>query len=197
MVEKTIDDYIKDLESREKSVRFLAIMELEERKAKEAVEPLIKSLKNDDSPDLRMHAARALGVIGDASAIDALKDALGNKEEDWRVRQGAAKALGDIGNESTIDALNAASKGDIDAFVRESAREALEKIKNKKNEITPEATVNERGGGGGALGGSPGSENWTPAKGFRSVWNGRIAIRRTRRARNRGGPDRQLQKCPL
>jgi HEAT repeat protein len=56
-----------------------------------AVEPLMGALK-DDNPQVREHAAWALGLKGDHRALEALNAAL--KDENREVRKKAAWALG-------------------------------------------------------------------------------------------------------
>src|SRR5665647_1170548 len=89
-----------------------------------SVEPLFAALKNSDE-NVRYLATYALGLTGDARALDQLRAAL--KECDSGVRAGAAKALGLIGNARAVVWLCAALK-DSDKYVREGAAEALVKI---------------------------------------------------------------------
>jgi HEAT repeat protein len=86
-----------------------------------AVEPLIAPLKHGDR-DVRWEAAKVLGQIGDAAAMDALIAAL---EDGW-VREGAARALGEIGA-SAIEPLSAALK-DQDRGLRKAATEVLDGV---------------------------------------------------------------------
>ena len=60
-----------------------------------AVEPLIAALRGQNA-SVRMHAAWALGWIGDNRAVEPLIAALGDQDE--HVREAAAEALGRIGD---------------------------------------------------------------------------------------------------
>ena len=74
---------------------------------------------------VRQEAAKALGDIGDPSAIEPLITAL--KDEDKYVRIKAAEALGKIGTPYAIEPLITALK-DEDKYVRGEVAEALVKI---------------------------------------------------------------------
>lgn len=87
------------------------------------VEPLIELL-SDDEPNLRMHAALALGELQAPSAVPALVRSLGDLDEN--VRFHAIEALGRIGAPESIDALAAiAESGEF--FLGFAAVEALSK----------------------------------------------------------------------
>jgi HEAT repeat protein len=87
------------------------------------VEPLVQLLA-DDAPNLRMHAALALGELRATSAVPALVRALDDADDN--VRFHAIEALGRIGAPESIDALAAIAAGD-DFFVGFAAVEALSK----------------------------------------------------------------------
>lgn len=57
-----------------------------------AVEPLIKLLRDDDAPVVRWEAAEALGELGDKAAIESLRIALNDKNENVRANARAAIA---------------------------------------------------------------------------------------------------------
>ena len=86
-----------------------------------AVEPLIAALGGKESGA----AARALGELGDARAVQPLIAALAYN--DWNVRRGAANALGQLGGALAVEPLIAAL-GDQDWGVREAAARALGKL---------------------------------------------------------------------
>jgi HEAT repeat protein len=67
-----------------------------------AVEPLIKTLEDDDI-EVRKAAVATLGKIGDERAVEPLMGVL--SDDDWRVRGSAAEALGKIGDERAIEPL--------------------------------------------------------------------------------------------
>ncbi len=84
--------------------RCLAIEALVKLDNKEAVPDLIASLK-DEHPNIRASAAKALGEIGDVSALPALEQALEDKTRTesgpyTRVNQAAAEAITQIQNQS-------------------------------------------------------------------------------------------------
>jgi HEAT repeat protein len=82
---------------------------------------LLKVLK-DDSDDARLKAAWALGQVGDASAVDAIRDAL-KVEKSSQVRRGLIRALiksGGRSEETLTELLNSS-----DATVREAAVRGL------------------------------------------------------------------------
>ena len=86
-----------------------------------AVEPLISCLKGIDR-EVRLHAAKALGKIGDSRAVEALLACL--KDEDFVLRRYTAKALGRIGDSRAVEPLLACLK-DKNGDVRDSATIAL------------------------------------------------------------------------
>ena len=92
------------------------------------VNVIIPKLK-DDEADVRGRAAKALGNIGDAKAVELLIAAL--KDVDGYVRWSAAKALGEVGDAKAVEPLTAALK-DMDAQVRWEATRTLRKIKAKQ-----------------------------------------------------------------
>jgi HEAT repeat protein len=85
-----------------------------------AVEPLITALKDKDSTVCE-NAAKALGKIGDARAVEPLSDTLKDKRfnkaiESIRVRRSAVEALGQIGDARAIEPLSdVLREGDSDA----------------------------------------------------------------------------------
>ena len=86
--------------------------------------PLTRLLKGTD-PNLRMHAAQALGLLGDRAALPGLIDALG--DDDPNVRFHAMEALGSLRATEAIDALvEIAHSGDF--FLAFPAIEALARI---------------------------------------------------------------------
>jgi HEAT repeat protein len=75
-----------------------------------ALTTLTRLLRDDESLEVRIRAARALGRIGAPTSVDSLAEAL-SETEPAALRAVAAKALGQIGGARTIsvlrDALNA------------------------------------------------------------------------------------------
>jgi HEAT repeat protein len=108
-----------------------------------AVGPLIAVLKEADD-EARVLAASTLGRIGDPRAVEPLIAALRYTrlkprwprklvkfldERPARLRRGAAGALGAIGDARAVEPLTAALD-DTDLWVREYAKEALEKFRD-------------------------------------------------------------------
>lgn len=89
------------------------------------IEGLIKALR---SPWFSSKAARALGEIGDESAIDPLISALDCRSAE--TREAVADALGKIGDERAVEKLNAAL-ADRYVNVREHAKSSIEKIRSR------------------------------------------------------------------
>ncbi|MGA2913048.1 MAG: HEAT repeat domain-containing protein [Methanoregula sp.] len=82
-------------------VRIGAIEALGAIKSPQSVEPLIHTLRTDESSEVRWVAALALGEIGDKRAIPPLLASL--KDEDRYVRYGSVKALEQIGWSAETD----------------------------------------------------------------------------------------------
>ncbi len=89
--EMACDPLLKLLDFHRINVRLGAIEALGAIKSKKSVEPLIKSLRYDDSHEVRWVAAVALGEIGDKRAIRPLVNAL--RDEDRYVRYVSSAAL--------------------------------------------------------------------------------------------------------
>jgi hypothetical protein len=92
-----------------------------------ALQPLREMLKGSD--DFKRAAAKALGNMEAKEAIPDLIQLLADPS--GRVRQDAAYSLGLIGDDSANEALRKASE-DSDDLVQFFAREALERIENRK-----------------------------------------------------------------
>jgi HEAT repeat protein len=120
-----ISGLIEKLETGDRYVSSAAAVELGKRRSKQAVDPLIKALKNYDAA---LASIIALGKIGDARAIDPLIDLIKQGEVDGhcttaievlaKMKPPAIKGL--------IEALNSKN-----ANIREEAASALGKINNK------------------------------------------------------------------
>ncbi len=70
-----------------------------------AVEPLIAILRKNGDEYGQTYAARALGKIGDARAVEALETVLQDKSRPNNVRWETAKALGEIGDARAVETL--------------------------------------------------------------------------------------------
>ncbi len=107
----TVDQAIANLESADLGLRFYAAWWLGKFRVKDAsaVAGLIKALEDEDDRTkeggypLRRNAARALGKLGDLSAVPALIKALDCS--DFYVKEAAAQSLEMLGDISAIPAL--------------------------------------------------------------------------------------------
>ncbi|RZN38032.1 MAG: hypothetical protein EF813_05290 [Methanosarcinales archaeon] len=98
-----------------------AVNKMPDLEKQQSLNVVISKLK-DEAANVCSNATAALGVIGDAGAVEALKEAL--EKGDANVRRNAAKALGRIGDAGAVEALEKAlEKGD--ANVRSNAASAL------------------------------------------------------------------------
>ncbi len=89
--EMACDPLLKLLDFHRIHVRLGAIEALGAIKSQKSVEPLIRTLRYDNSTEVRWVAAVALGEIGDTRAIQPLVNAL--RDEDRYVRYGSAASL--------------------------------------------------------------------------------------------------------
>jgi HEAT repeat protein len=127
---KTAQEYIADLGSRDENTAVDAANWLGKENEKSAIPELMKSLKNDDRPKVRMFAAVALGTIADESAVDALNEALLN-DSSADVRYAAILAISRVGSTKSIDALKAAKEKETDPYIRDYMDKMEAKLKKK------------------------------------------------------------------
>jgi phycocyanobilin lyase alpha subunit len=107
----TIDSAITNLSSADLGLRFYAAWWLGRFRVTEprAIALLIKALADEDdrTPEggypLRRNAARALGKLGDVTAVPALIDCL--ECSDFYAREAAAESLGMLGDSAAVPAL--------------------------------------------------------------------------------------------
>ncbi len=105
-------ELIHDLQSNARLQRRAAVAQiLGERKALQAVHPLITALKEPEP--VRLSAARALGKIRDPQAVPALIVIL--KDDYPEIREAAAYALGEMNDRRAIQPLVAAVKAGNEA----------------------------------------------------------------------------------
>ena len=90
----------------------------------------IMGMLSSDVKQERCGAARALGDIGNPSAVPDLLNAL--NDEDWEVREAVAWALGKIGDKRALPDLQEVAKSDPNHSVRNVAQEAIEAISGKQ-----------------------------------------------------------------
>lgn len=96
-------------------------------KAKDAVDALVKTLDDPNSP-ARREVLLALGTIGDSRAAEAIARDLSNDLPD--IRAAAAEALASVGTPAQLEALDAL-KGDYYRRVREAAEATLARLGKK------------------------------------------------------------------
>lgn len=94
------------------------------------LEYIIKTIQDEQSLVLRLHAVCLLAEIGDERAIAPLSDVLLN-DPDPLVRHESAFSLGQIGLTGGCSALEMALKTDSDAIVRHEAAAALGSVGNR------------------------------------------------------------------
>ena len=95
-----------------------------------AFDPLVAALKNGGAlgaAGVRYYAAKALGQIGDARAVEPLIAAL-KDDEDSYLRGESACSLGHIGDPRAVEPLIAALEDEEDLVARNKAVEALGRI---------------------------------------------------------------------
>ena len=91
--------------------------------------------------DGNYHAARRLGEIGDARAVEPLIKALGDRE--WLAQKAAAQALGKFCDARTVELLIKALE-DPDVHVQKAAAVALDRIDPKwRDAATPAAATQQ------------------------------------------------------
>ncbi|MEO0247749.1 MAG: HEAT repeat domain-containing protein [candidate division WOR-3 bacterium] len=105
---------------------FFGPPNIEKLKAKRNVKGLIKALTYQKNVYKRQEAARALGEIKDAQAVEPLITALKNDPD--IVRAACAEALGKICDVQAVDPLIATFKHYLDSYVRNTAIKALIEI---------------------------------------------------------------------
>lgn len=101
-------DLVALLKDGEARIRRRAALAVGRVKLVEGIDSLLPVLQSDPEPEVRQMAAFALGLIGDASAADALTRALGDPEP--LVQGRAAEALGLIGHKPAAAAVGAMMK---------------------------------------------------------------------------------------
>ncbi len=104
--------------------RLSALEVLGRTRSRKAV-PLLRDNLRDANADIRARAAHALGLVGDAGALDDLLAAL--RDPEWPVRAMAAKALGRLADGRAVATLCEALK-DRQWWVRANAGEALRNL---------------------------------------------------------------------
>ena len=104
----TLSECLKDLKSDDAPTKSSAIFRLGRLRDKRAVPPLVELLKKDSRPEIQVSTVRALGLIGDPSAITALSGSLKNR----KLQDEAVKALIRIGGKPAVNAFVKALKSE-------------------------------------------------------------------------------------
>ncbi len=128
-VNKIIMDCLSDPDIR---VKIKAVDLLGARQANEGVPPMSQLLfLRSTEPLVKLHAAAALGRIGDSRGTLPVMEYLQEETaagDDDRARGTAVFALGEIGSEKSNDLLSQVVANDKSDMVRRLAQEAIEKI---------------------------------------------------------------------
>lgn len=132
MVDRPVDVLLNDLRNPAVYVKKTAIMQLEKRKAGQAL-PLLLELVRDTEASIRSCVAWALGQLGGPGVQAALVGLL--EDKDSAVRRAAALSLGGLGDATVMARLTPLSF-DADRYVREAARESLLSISKREGRLT-------------------------------------------------------------
>jgi len=127
--EPAVEPLIQALRDEQESVRLGAVEALGEIRDARAIDPLIQTLKEDNSLAVQLSAAQALGKMRDKRAVEPLIHAL--KDDREEVRWSAAEILGEIRDKRAVEPLIHALK-DEKRDVRKSAAWALGEIRDKR-----------------------------------------------------------------
>ena len=131
---KAVDDLALALKDTDAGTRTAAARSLHQLgpNADEALGDLQTALKNAKLERLtRLHCAHALGRIGKAESVPALKDILADSKNDTELRRACAEALGQLGEKATdaVPALAAAlTAKDSEVVLRRAAAESLDRM---------------------------------------------------------------------
>lgn len=128
-VNKILMDTLSDPDIR---VKIKAVDLLGARQANEGVAPISQMLfLRSTEPLVKLHAAAALGRIGDARGTIPVMEYLEEQTaagDDDRARGTAVFALGEIGSDKATELLSNVANNDHSEMVRRLAQEAIEKI---------------------------------------------------------------------
>jgi hypothetical protein len=102
----TLSECLKDLKSDDAPAKSSAIFRLGRLRDKRAVPPLVEVLKKDSRLEIQISTIRALGLIGDPSAVTVLSGSLKNRE----LQDETVKALIRIGGKPAVNVFVKALK---------------------------------------------------------------------------------------
>ncbi len=105
--------------------------DIRKMKAKQDIPGLIKALEYKKDDQIREAAAKALGQVGDALAVDPLINVLKNPILPFNLRKAAVDALGEIGDGKAVDPLVIELKNPRKSF-QQSVVVALGKISDPR-----------------------------------------------------------------
>lgn len=129
-LEKKTAELIADLDALDVRRRDYAIRALGERGAREAIDPLIARLSQDEEPALVLRAAGALGNLGDERAIPALIDAA--ERESLPVKAALLAIIALIGGPMAEGYLFTLSTGHPSEDVRRLAQLQLDTLEQRR-----------------------------------------------------------------
>jgi hypothetical protein len=110
-------------------IKTAIIRTLSEHPCEESFKIIEQILMTEKNPMIRSEAIAALGMFKGDKVIQLVKDEChGRKERSYRA---AVVILGNIGDDSCIDILREISSSDETEWVRQRAKESIEKIKKR------------------------------------------------------------------
>jgi HEAT repeat protein len=124
------DKLIKLLTSQKTRLRWMAADQLGKLQYASSVAPLIIALQSDTHWLVRLHAAKALGHIGDIKALLPLVQA--SKDPNLSVRRRAITALGNWGEEEIAFETLSLAANDPDKDIRARVAMSLVSVDNQK-----------------------------------------------------------------
>lgn len=130
---KSTQEYIKDLAGSDENTIIKACDYLGQKEEKDAIPGLLPLLKDSGkSPQVRMWAAIALGLIGEEQALDPLAECI-QKDSSADVRYSAILAMSRIGTKDKkyLDLFKDRMNGDPDPFIRDYLTKLYEKAGGK------------------------------------------------------------------
>ncbi len=128
MGDVAVDDLIEGLSNADKNIKKYCVKALGEIMNPNSIEPLIKSL-SDDNKWVRREASSALSKMG-VDAVEPLIKCL--NDIDWRVKGAAAWALGNLKDDRAVDPLFKLLTENNNGFVKQGALSSLKVIGTPK-----------------------------------------------------------------
>jgi hypothetical protein len=113
------------------TVRMIGIAGVRRLRREEHAPRLVEILRNDQNSAVRSFAAHALGVLAVTKSVPALVKVVESRQD--RSYRAAIRALGKIGDPRAIPVLENVAKEDPVEWVRDAARQAIQKIRKEQN----------------------------------------------------------------